>query len=292
MSGRSHPVLAAVWMTGAVVSFTAMAVAGREIQTEMNTFELMMYRSAIGFLVVVALLSAGGSLSQVATRRIDAHVKRNVVHFAAQNFWFYGVAAIPLSQLVALEFTSPIWVAVFSPFLLGERMNRSRVFAAALGFAGVLIVARPGVSPIELGHGAGLLAAVGFALTNIFTKDITRTDSVLCVLFWMTLMQFAFGLVLALPGGIPVPSPGVLPWLAVVGIGGLTAHYCLTSALRAAPAPIVAPLEFMRLPLIAVVGMLVYQEPLVATVFIGATLILGGNIVNVRHERRRQKALG
>ncbi len=274
-------------MTGAVFSFVAMAVAGREISAEMNTFELMLYRSIIGFIVVLLLLGRSKhGFSQVKTKKIGQHVTRNVLHFTAQNLWFYGIAVIPLSQLVALEFTNPIWVVLLAPFLLGETLTRKKLFVALLGFIGVLIVAQPGVQPLSWGHAAGLGAALGFALNNMMTSKIMRIDKVLTVLFWMTLMQLVFAFFLALPGGIPLPSSLTGPWLVVVGICGLTAHYCLTMALSLAPATIVAPMDFMRLPIIAIVGMVMYAEPLVLPVFIGAGLIIAANLLNLRDKTK------
>ncbi len=288
---RSNPAMAAIWMMGAVVSFVAMAVAGRQIQLEMNTFELMLYRSAIGFAIVsVVIWRSGPGFAQVRSRRPLLHLKRNLFHFIGQNLWFFAVTVIPLSQLVALEFTNPIWVALLAPFLLGERLTRSRLLGAVLGFAGVLIVAQPGRAPLEAGHAAALVAAVCFAFNTIFTKQIMRHDSVLCVIFWMTLLQGAASLVLSLPGGIPAPSAATAPWLLVVGVTGMTAHYALTSALGHAPASIVAPMEFIRLPLIALVGMWLYAEPLRPAIFVGAGFIIAGNLINLRAETRRAPA--
>jgi drug/metabolite transporter (DMT)-like permease len=280
---RARLLKAAAWMMGAVLSFSAMAVAGREIQVEMNTFELMLYRSLIGLAVVALLIgrSARG-FAQVLTAHAGLHVRRNLVHFTAQNLWFYAIALIPLAQLVALEFTNPLWVALLAPFLLGEALTRPRLIAALLGFTGVLVVAQPGAGPLGIGHAAALASAAGFALNTIFTKQIMRFDNVLCVLFWMTLSQAAMSLVLALPGGIPWPSAATLPWIVVVGLAGLTAHYALTSALGQAPASIVAPMEFIRLPIIAAIGMALYAEPLRPAVFLGAALIIVGNLVNLR----------
>ena len=289
MNDTSRPLLALFWMLGAAASFSAMAVAGRALYVDMNTFELMFYRSIIGFLIVMLLLWRSPlGLGQVKTSRFDNHIKRNVVHFTAQNLWFYGIVAIPLSQLVALEFTNPIFVALLAPLMLSEVMTRWRALAAVIGFIGVLVVARPGVAPLELGHAAGMGAAIGFALNTIFTKKIMRIDSVLCVLFWMTLMQAVFGLIFSIPGGIPMPTASSAPWLGVVGVCGLSAHYCLTSALGAAPASLVAPMEFIRLPIIALIGMLIYGEPILISVFIGALLIVTGNLINIRAERSRR----
>lgn len=278
-------------MLGAIISFAAMAVAGREIYRELNTFELMAYRSVIGFVIVCFLLwFSRGGIAQIRTEKPGLHVVRNLFHFAGQNLWFYGVAVIPLAQLIALEFTNPLWVALLAPLLLGERMTRTRLFAVLLGFAGILIVARPGMAPFEAGHVAGLAAAIGFAMNTILTRQLSRTDSMLCVLFWMTLSQAAMGFALAVPGGITMFSLFLTPWIAIVGICGITAHYCLTSALFCAPATVVAPMEFGRLPLIAALGVVVYGEPLEMAVFAGAAVILAGNIVNLRAERRHRKA--
>lgn len=287
----ASPIKAAAWMMGAVVSFTAMAVAGRAVLVEMNTFELMLYRSAVGFAIVLVVLARSRrGISQVRTTHFPLHLKRNAFHFTGQNLWFFAVAAIPLAQLVALEFTNPLWVALLAPFLLGERLTRARLLAAVIGFAGVLVVAEPGRSAFEIGHAAALAAAVCFALNSIFTRQIMQFDDVLCVLFWMTLLQAAASLLLSLPGGIPLPSVGLLPWILLVGVTGLTAHYSLTSALGHAPVTIVAPMEFVRLPFVALVGMLLYDEPLRPAVFVGAALIIAGNLVSLRAESRGVRA--
>lgn len=287
----SNPLKAAVWMLGAVASFAAMAVAGRAIQVEMDTFELMLYRSFIGLAVVVAVLAARrGGFATLRTARPWLHVKRNVIHFSGQNLWFYAVVLIPLGELAALEFTNPIWVALLAPFLLAEPLTRTRLLAAALGFAGILVVAQPGSAAIGPGQAAALAAAVCFALNTIYTRQIMSHDSVLCVLFWMTLSQGTMSLVLALPGGIPAPTLAMAPWLLLVGLTGLSAHYALTSALGHAPASIVAPMEYIRLPVVTALGVLLYDEPLRGAVFAGAALIIGGNLINLRAETRRAPA--
>jgi len=278
-------------MTGAHASFISMAVAGRAIQTELNTFELMAYRSVVGFVLVCLVIAfSKDRFAQVKTNKAGTHALRNLFHFTGQNLWFYGITVIPLAQLVALEFSSPIWVALLAPLMLGESMTRSKFIGAMIGFVGVLVVARPGIAPLELGHLAGLGASVGFAMNTIFTKKLMRTDTTLCVLFWMTASQAVMGFALAAPGGVTMFSLGMAPWIVLVGVAGLSAHFCLTSALRHAPATIVAPMEFARLPLIAIVGMVIYGEPLELAVFVGAALILAGNLYNIIAQRRLRKA--
>lgn len=280
---RSNPLKAALWMLGAVGSFALMAVAGRHILAVFNTFDLMLYRSLIGFVLVAAIVwRSPGGFARIRSRRPASHVRRNLFHYAGQNLWFFAVAAIPLSQLVALEFTNPLWVTLLAPALLGERLTARGIAAALVGSLGVLIVARPGHAPLEAGHGAALAAAVCFALNTIYTREIRSVDSVLCVLFWMTLSQGAMSLVLSLAfGGVPLPDAALVPWLGIVGLTGLSAHYSLTSALGHAPATIVAPMEFIRLPVMAFLGAWLYGEDLGLAVFVGAVVILLGNLLNL-----------
>lgn len=278
---------AALWMTGAVVSFSAMAVAGREMSVQLDTFEIMLYRSFIGLVVVLSAALWSGRLATIRARRMGVHLTRNLFHFTGQNLWFYAVAVIPLAQVFALEFTTPIWVAMIAPFVLGERMTRWRALAAVAGFIGVLLVARPGMIQLVPAHAAALLAALAFTGSVLSTKHLARTESTFSILFWMTTMQLVMGVVCALPGGIAVPTLSALPWVVLIGICGLSAHFCITSALHCAPASVVSPMDFARLPVIAVVGMLLYGEPLELAVFVGGALILAGNLLNLRAERRR-----
>ncbi|MCB1312145.1 MAG: EamA family transporter [Sedimentitalea sp.] len=281
---------AALWMTGAIVSFSSMAVAGREVSFALDTFEIMMYRSLIGIVIVVLVLVATGKLHQVTRRRLNLQFLRNLVHFTGQNLWFFAVTAIPLAQVFALEFTSPLWVIVLSPLILGERLTPVRVLAALLGFAGILIVARPSADTVSIGILAAASAAVFFALTNMFTKRLTRTETVGCILFWLTAMQLGFGLIAAgIDGDIALPDGQTAPWLVVIGLGGLLAHFCITNALAIAPATVVMPFDFVRLPTIAVVGMLLYGEPLDLWVFVGAAVIFAANYLNITVENRKNR---
>ena len=282
-----RPFLAALWMTGALVSFTLMAVAGRAVQVELSTFELMTWRSFIGFVIVAVIIARSREgFRQIRTRHPWLHVQRNIFHFAGQTTWFLALMMIPLAQLTALEFTNPVWVMMLAPLLLGERMTPRKLIALMMGFVGVLIVARPGVDPVGLGHALALMCALGFALNTIWTKKImTAGDGIMCMLFWMTVSQTLMGLALSLPGGFTMPSMAIWPWLLVVGLTGLTAHYSISSALSLAPASIVAPTDFLRLPLMAVVGATLYGEDLVIWVFIGGALIVGANLLNLTGRR-------
>ncbi|RFU14103.1 DMT family transporter [Rhodobacteraceae bacterium W635] len=285
-----QPGRAALWMIGAIVSFSAMAVAGRELASDLDTFEMMTYRSVIGVVIVVAAATVRGKLGEITTRQLGRHALRNIAHFAGQNLWLASLSLIPLAQVFALEFTSPLWVILLAPLLLGERFSARKLGVVVCGFAGILIIAQPGVTPVSLGTVTAAGAAVCFALTGILTKQLTRHASVTCILFYLTVMQLVFGLVCAgVDGDIALPTLATLPGIVVIGLGGLAAHYCITTAMTLAPATVVLPVDFARLPVIAMVGMLVYDEPIKMSVFLGALLIFGANYANVLAETRPRR---
>ena len=284
----SNNLKAALWMLGAIASFSAMAVAGRAVSHALDTFEIMTYRSLVGIVVLWVILTLTGQWRQVTRRSISTHVVRNAAHFTGQNLWFYAMTSIPLAQVFALEFTSPIWVVLLSPLILGEPLTRLRLMSVLVGFVGILIVARPSPDTISPGLIAAASSAVFFALSVMYTRLLTRTETVLCIMFWLTLMQAAFGIIFsAWDGDMVAPSAQTLPWLVLIGLAGLLAHYCLTSALAIAPATVVVPIDFVRLPTIAIVGMLLYGEALDAWVFVGATVIFAANYANIWYANRR-----
>lgn len=283
--------IAAIFMSGAIASFTLMAVAGRYISWELDTFEIMTYRSIVGLSIMTLFISMTGKWYHVKTKRFGTHLVRNAFHFSGQNLWFFAITAAPLAQVFALEFTSPLWVLLLSPLFLNEKLTRLRIVAGILGFIGILIVARPFVGSLNIGVITAALSAIGFAGSIIFTKRLTRTEKTVTILFYLTATQLVFGLICAgYDGDIAVPTGASLIWVAAIGAAGLLAHFCLTSALARAPATVVVPIDFIRLPVVAIVGMTLFHEPLDIYVFIGAILIFSGNYANLWAESKRTRA--
>jgi drug/metabolite transporter (DMT)-like permease len=270
-------------MVGAIASFSLLAVGARAVSPALDTFEIMLFRSGIGLALMVLVLGVLGRLAEARPRRLDVHLGRNLIHFAGQNLWFYALTVLPLAQVFALEFTSPLWVILLAPLFLGERLTARALLAGAIGFTGVLIVARPDFGALHPGLIAAALCAVCFAITSLVTKRLTRSQPVVAILFWLNAFQLFFSaVVVGWDGQAPVPTSDQLPWLALIGGTGLAAHWCLTSALDAAPASVVMPLDFARLPVIAIVGWAAFGEPLDPLVFGGAALILAGNLLTLR----------
>ncbi|MGB0845387.1 MAG: DMT family transporter [Thiolinea sp.] len=287
---QSNPIKAALWMLGAVVSFSSMAVAGREMAHELDTFEIMLYRSLIGIVIVLLVARFAGTLGEINRRHLKLHFLRNLSHFTGQNLWFYAIALIPFAQLAAFEFSTPLWVAILAPFFLTERLTRTRIIAALIGFVGILMVAKPGSMSVGPGTITAALCAIGFAGAYICTKLLARTETTTCILFWLTVIQAILGIIfVGYDGDITLPTLSTLPGVFVVGIAGLFAHFCITTALQFAPAVIVSPLDFVRLPIMAFIGMLFYNEALDIWVILGALLVFGGNFLNIYTEHRLSK---
>ena len=125
---RNHAVIAALWMSGTLVSFMAMAIGGRELSAQLSTFQILLFRSIIGLLIVGFLLWRS-NWRQILTKHLWVHILRNISHFGGQFGWFYGIAFIPLAEVFALEFTVPVWTAVLATVLLREQITRARVAA-------------------------------------------------------------------------------------------------------------------------------------------------------------------
>lgn len=274
-------------MVGALFSFLSMAIAGRELSSELNTFQILFFRSAIG-LGIIALVLFRVGWHNVKTRHLGLHIVRNTAHYVGQFGWFFAISVIPLAQVFAIEFTIPIWTAALAPFLLSERLTPMRGLVIAIGFAGILIILRPGLVPLELGAASALIAAMGYALSHTLTKRITRTDTPLAVIFYMTVIQLPMGAVPSLMDWT-TPSLAMWPWLAVVGATALSAHYCMARAFAHADAMVVVPMDFLRLPMVALLGLVMYGEPLDPWVLAGAGVIFTAIFINISTERRAQR---
>jgi drug/metabolite transporter (DMT)-like permease len=262
-----------------------MAVCGRELSHELNTFQILFFRCLVGLSITICLVWRRRWVD-VPTKQFERHCIRNIAHFGGQFGWFYGIAFIPLAEVFALEFTLPVWTAILATLMLGERLTRVRITAIGLGFIGMIIILRPGVAVVNPAALAVLGGAFCYALSHTFTKKIAGTDSPITILFYMTTVQLPLALVPTIADWT-LPSLVSWPWIIIVGIAALSGHYCLARALSIADAIVVVPLDFLRLPLIAAVGMLFYNEPLEWPILVGAAIMFGGNILNIHEEEKR-----
>lgn len=284
--GSIQPLKAAVWMVGTVFSFSAMAIGGREAGVELDTFEIMTYRSILGLIIISSIMALRREIPQMRDGAFGLHLIRNVLHFAATNLWFYAVTTITLAQVFAFEFTTPLWTALLAPLFLGEHLNKIRIFATIVGFSGILVITRPGLVEFSPGMAAAICCALGFAGAAIATRKLVSNHSVITILFWMCTTQTMFSIICAgIDFDIAFPSSQIMLPLVMVSLCGLSAHYCLAKALQLAPATLVMPMDFARLPLIAVLGLLLYQESIDIFMAVGSCLIIYANYINIQLSR-------
>lgn len=271
---------AAAWMAGWLTLMVVIAVAGREAARELSVFQIMLLRSTLGMAMLWPLVRAAGGMVAVRTQRLPQHLGRNAVHYAAQYAWFVALTLIPLAQVVAIEFTMPIWSAVLAVGFLGERMGGRKWIAVALGLVGVAVIVRPHAGAIDAGQLIALASALGFAISVVMVKSLTRTDAAVAISFWMLVVQSAIGLVPALMVW-RWPSSAAWGWVMVVAFCGTYSHYCFARAMQHADATVVVPMDFLRVPLTALVGWLAYSERLDVFTALGVGLILMGNVLNL-----------
>jgi drug/metabolite transporter (DMT)-like permease len=271
---------AMAWMSGALFSFCFMAIAARELSHGINTLEMLFGRSVVGLVGSVGLIVATGQWGYFKTEKLKFHLGRNIFHYFGQYGWFLGVSLLQLSQVFAIEFTSPLWTTLLAAVFLAEALTLKRVFAVVLGFAGVYIIVNPGQGLVSANALYVLAAAVFFSFGNIFTKRLVKTDNPLTILFYMSVIQFPIGLTLCL-SNLTMPQGIQWAWLLVIGVSSMTSHFCMARAMQIADISVVVTLDFLRLPLITMVGVLIYAEAFHPIMVLGSLMVLSANLINV-----------
>ncbi len=279
---------AIIWMFGTVFSYTAVAIATREVSFVVDTPTILFIRSIVAIILTTLLVgfSAQG-FTQIRTTRVYMHMTRNCVHFVGQFGWFFSIALIPLAHVFALEFTVPIWIALLAPIFLNEKLTMSRVFYILVGFVGILIIVRPFGMGVEVGSIAMLVGAIGFAGAMLCTRNLLSTESPLCILFYMAIMQLPLSTgLLVFFGDFEFPDLSTLLLIVFITAGVMFSHYCMARAFQLAEVSAVVPMEYLRLPMIAIAGALLYAEPIDMATIVGGTAIIAANYMNVRVSAR------
>ena len=292
-SERSRVAWLALWMAGAIVSYIAAALAVRALAKSLSVFEIMSLRSAGGLAILLALMAVRPKMRLgLTSRRIGLHLARNSVHFVGQIIWALAITLLPFATVFALEFTAPIWVALLAVMLLGERLTSRRAGSIALGLAGALVILHPGLSGFTPAALFALGAAITRAFTDVVTKKLTQTETTFAILFWMNLMQLPMNLAGSDPLFIAKLDASMALPVIGIAVAGFSIHLCVAQAFRYGDAIVVVPLDFLRVPLIALIGWSFYSEALDALVLAGSGLIIAGVIWNLRTEARAHPQSG
>ena len=278
-------------MAGWLSLMLVVAVAGREAMRELNVFQLMEIRSGLGLVMLYPLIRLAGGFAALRTSRLGMHATRGLLHYAAQLGWFFALTLIPLGQVVSLEFTMPIWTAILAASFLGERMTVWKILAIVLGVVGVVVIVRPATGEINPGQLIALSAAVGFGISVAMMKSLTRTETTVAIIFWMLVIQTTAGFFPSLYAW-KWPSQYVWCCALVIAFSGTFSHFCMARAMLYADATVVLPMDFLRVPLTAAAGWLIYSERLDAFTILGAVLILAGNLLNLKPSAPAPARLG
>ncbi|WP_197477855.1 MULTISPECIES: DMT family transporter [unclassified Marinomonas] len=277
--------IAIIWMTGSLVSFCLMAVAARELAGELSIFQALFFRSAIGLICLSVIYLALKEKPQLSTNRLKLHSLRNFVHFAGQYGWFMGISLLPLANVFALEFTVPVWTALIAAFFLKETLTQKKIIAICLGLMGVLIIVKPGYGIFELASLIVIGAAMCYAVAYTTTKALMTTEAPFSILFYMCLLQIPIGFIGSIDHWV-WPEGAQWIWLSLIGMTALTAHYCITKAMGHAEVTVIVTLDFLRLPLVALIGVFLYQEAFELSLILGAGVMLLGNLVNTQRKAK------
>ncbi len=281
MAPQQSSFKAALWMAGSITSFLVMSIAGRETTAKLDVFQVLEMRSVIGFFILLPLVFLTGGFPAMRTKRPLQHIGRNVAHYAGQAAWLYALTLIPLGELVSIEFTTPIWTALLAVFFLGEKLSRARIAAIVLGLVGIIVIVRPGVGAAETGH-------LDRARRRLRLRHFTGHGEIADpqrqrreIIFWMLVIQSAIGLYPAILGWKNPPAE-LWPWIFVIAFTGMSSHFCLARALVHADATFISPMDFLRVPLSALIGWMLYSEQIDFFTAGGALLILAGNLLNLQ----------
>lgn len=275
-------------MVGALTSFCLMAVGARELSGQIDTFQVLFFRSAIGLVVISFITASTGNIKLFCSNRIRLHGVRNIFHFVGQYRWFIGIGLLPLAEVFALEFTVPLWIALIACFFLNEKFTTKKFISIMLGILGVIVIVRPGIEIINYASLIVLGAALCYAIAHASTKSLSSTESPVTILFLMCLVQLPIGFCFSLPNW-QNPAGIQWLWLAAIGITAISAHYCMTKAMQYAEVTVVVTIDFFRLPLIAIVGVVLYSESFKITLIVVALLMILGNILNMYVPKNRCK---
>tara|TARA_R110002072_G_scaffold14582_9_gene60196 strand:+ start:5167 stop:6033 length:867 start_codon:yes stop_codon:yes gene_type:complete len=278
---------AVLWMIGGLVSLSLMAIGARELAGQITTFQILFFRSVVGLFIITVIIYKSKKSRLFSSKRIKLHIVRNVFHFIGQYGWFLGIGLLPLAHVFALEFTVPMWTLVIASLFLKEGITPRKIIAVLFGVLGVYVILNPGIEIVDSASIIVLVAAIGYSASHVATKALSNTEDSLTVLFYMCLIQLPIGFLFTMNDWV-LPDLRQCFWLSVIGITALTGHYCITNAMKLAEAGIVVTLDFFRLPLIAVVGTILYNEAFEVAVILGAGLMLFGNLINLSPSKTKR----
>jgi len=275
---------AALWVVLAGVCATLMNVIVREAARELHPFEITFFRCLFGFAVMMPWVMTVG-VGALKTRKIGFYTLRALVSLISMLAWFYGITLVPLSTATALNFTAPLFSTLGAALVLHEIVRFRRWAALAVGFAGVVVVLRPGADAIDWSGMLIILSAATGGMNVVTMKFLARTESPNAIVTYLVLYLVPLSLVPALFVW-QWPSLHAILWLILLGALGTLAHLAIVRGYSKVDASACAPFEFLRLPFAAFLGYTIFAEVTDLWTWVGA-LIIAASAIYVAHREAK-----
>ncbi len=277
------------WMLVTGLLFVGVTGIVRHVGSDMNAVQAAFLRYAIGTAFLLPVFFRGG-LDTIIPKRFALFSARGVVHGIGVMLWFYAMSRIPIAEVTALGFTAPIFITIGAALFLGERLRARRIAAVVIGFLGTLIILRPGLTIVDPGAWAQLLAAPLFAASMIMAKKLTETQSSTVIVAHLSLTVTIVLAPLALYFWRQ-PTPEELFWLVLVALIATLGHYTMTQAYRQADITVTQPVTFLQLVWATLLGLYVFGEEPDMWTWIGGAIIVGSATYIAHREARRAKVV-
>ncbi len=275
---------ATLLMVAATILVSFMHAAIRHLSAWHHPFEIAFFRSFFGLLVFLPFV-AGQGFAILRTERLPLHLARGAVQTVAMLMFFTSLSLLPLAQVSGLSFTSPLFVSVIAVLWLGERLRLRRTAALLIGFAGTLLIIRPGAVTIEVGSLLVLASSALWAFAVIMVKTLSRTDSSATIVIYMNLLLTPLALVPALFVW-QWPTGGEYLWFLGLGVLATSAHLAMTQAFKYADASALMPYDFTRLLWTSLLGFVIFAEvPSLWTIAGGAVIFGSAAYIAYREAR-------
>lgn len=281
----ASPLAAIGFMITAGFLNTIMLSAIKYLAADLHPLEIGFFRCLVGLIVLLPVIWHAGGLAVVRTKRIGAHMLRGALNAAGMLAFFWAISLAPLATISAIGFTAPLFATLLAILILSEKVGLRRWVGIGVGFAGTLLILRPGVDSIGLGAMMALGSSVAWAGAMIVIKRLTETESPLSITAWAA---FFVGLFALIPTLFVWQWPTPAQWLVLIGIGafGSMIQYCFAKAFSLADTSVVLPFDFLKLVWASIFGFLVFQEIPDAWTWVGGTVIFAGSFYIAYRERR------
>ena len=282
------PLAGMLWMGAATLFFSVSFTVVKGLQDDgLTVYQAVLFRQTLGIAIFLPMIISSG-LAPLRTAVPVRHFYRAALGFVGMCTGYYSLSLINVADSVALQFTLPFFTMFSAVLLLGEKIYSHRLIATMVGFAGVLIIVRPGLAEVNIGILFALAASAFHAVSDTYARYLARYDKIQTIMIFNFIFTIPLAAVPAAIYWAPVSSE-ILPQLILFGVAGISAQFCLTRSLGLAQASLVSPILFLRLPLVAVIAFYAFDQQSEIWTWVGAGVIILATIWMARIEVRKSK---